>query len=135
MPGFLPFGFAGGLYEHRTGLVRFQARDYDPEIGRWLSKDPIRFNGNDTNLYGYVMQDSVNLIDPSGNFGIPTVGIGDFIRQIKDSLKFKKRLEDFQDKALCKINPDLCKDGRKPDQNPIPPEDPTDENPKNQCNL
>jgi hypothetical protein len=41
-------------------------RDYDPETGRWTSKDPILFNGADTNLYGYVMQDPVNFIDPIG---------------------------------------------------------------------
>jgi hypothetical protein len=28
-PGFQPFGFAGGIYEVDTGLVRFGARDYD----------------------------------------------------------------------------------------------------------
>ncbi len=33
-PGFQPFGFAGGLYDQDTGLVRFGARDYDPETGR-----------------------------------------------------------------------------------------------------
>ena len=65
-PGFLPFGFAGGIYEKETGLVRFGVRDYDPETGRWLSKDPIRFNGGDTNLYGYVIQDPINNIDPPG---------------------------------------------------------------------
>ena len=31
-----------------------------------MSKDPILFAGGDTNLYGYVMQDPINLIDPSG---------------------------------------------------------------------
>jgi hypothetical protein len=31
-----------------------------------LSKDPILFGGGDTNLYGYVMQDPVNWIDPTG---------------------------------------------------------------------
>ncbi len=65
-PGFQPFGFAGGLYDFRTGLVRFGARDYDAETGRWTSKDPILFNGLDTNLYGYVMQDPINFNDPSG---------------------------------------------------------------------
>jgi RHS repeat-associated protein len=65
-PGLQPFGFAGGLYDEGTGLVRFGARDYDPETGRWTSKDPILFGGGDTNLYGYVMSDPVNLIDPSG---------------------------------------------------------------------
>ncbi len=49
-PGFQPFGFAGGLYDRDTGLVRFGARDYDPETGRWTVKDPILFLGNDTNL-------------------------------------------------------------------------------------
>jgi uncharacterized protein RhaS with RHS repeats len=40
-PGFQPFGYAGGLYDRDTGLVRFGARDYDPETGRWTAKDPI----------------------------------------------------------------------------------------------
>ena len=53
-PGFQPFGFAGGHFDHETGLVRFGARDYDAEVGRWLSKDLILFAGGDTNFYGYV---------------------------------------------------------------------------------
>ena len=44
-PGFQPFGFAGGLYDRGTGLVRFGARDYDAETGRWTAKDPIGFAG------------------------------------------------------------------------------------------
>jgi RHS repeat-associated protein len=47
-------------------FVRFGARDYDPEIWRWTPKDPILFAGADTNLYGYVVNDPVNLIDPAG---------------------------------------------------------------------
>jgi len=65
-PGFQPFGFAGGLYDRDTKLVRFGARDYDPEIGRWTVKDPILFAGGDTNLYGYVLNDPVNFLDPPG---------------------------------------------------------------------
>ncbi|WP_374033379.1 RHS repeat-associated core domain-containing protein [Bdellovibrio bacteriovorus] len=61
-----PHGFAGGFYDRNTPLVRFGARDYDPETGRWTSKDPILFNGGDTNLYGYVFSDPVNFIDPTG---------------------------------------------------------------------
>lgn len=40
--------------------------DYDPEAGRWTAKDPIRFVGGDVNLYGYVINEPVNLIDSSG---------------------------------------------------------------------
>ena len=65
-PGFQPFGFAGGLYDQDTKLVRFGARDYDPSSGRWTAKDPIRFTGGDTNLYGYVLDEPINLVDPSG---------------------------------------------------------------------
>ncbi|MEO1303244.1 MAG: RHS repeat-associated core domain-containing protein, partial [Myxococcota bacterium] len=65
-PGFQPFGFAGGLYDQDTDLVRFGARDYDPETGRWTSKDPILFEGGLTNLYSYVGSDPVNLFDSSG---------------------------------------------------------------------
>jgi len=65
-PSFQPFGFAGGLYDTSTGLTRFGARDYDPETGRWTVKDPIRFSGGDSNLYGYTLQDLVNFVDPDG---------------------------------------------------------------------
>lgn len=65
-PGFQPFGFAGGLYDADTGLVRFGARDYDAVTGRWTAKDPIGFAGGDTNLYAYCANDSVNCIDPTG---------------------------------------------------------------------
>jgi RHS repeat-associated protein len=65
-PGFQPFGFAGGLYDQDTKLVRFGARDYNPNIGRWTAKDPWLFNSGDTVLYGYAFTDPVNLADPSG---------------------------------------------------------------------
>jgi RHS repeat-associated protein len=64
-PGFQPFGFAGGLYDPDTGLVRFGARDYDPEVGRWTAKDPVRFEGG-VNLYEYGASDPVNRVDPTG---------------------------------------------------------------------
>jgi RHS repeat-associated protein len=69
-PGFQPFGFAGGLYDRDTKLTRFGARDYDAETGRWTAKDPLLFDGGDTNLYGYVLNDAVNSIDPTGELRI-----------------------------------------------------------------
>jgi RHS repeat-associated protein len=69
-PGFQPFGFAGGLMDRDTQLVRFGARDYDPDTGRWTSKDPVLFAADDTNLYRYGQNDPVNRIDPSGLWGL-----------------------------------------------------------------
>ncbi|MBU0608902.1 MAG: RHS repeat-associated core domain-containing protein, partial [Armatimonadetes bacterium] len=66
-PGFQPFGFAGGLCDADTGLVRFGARDYDAGVGRWTAKDPIVFGGGDTNMYRYVGNAPLDLNDPTGN--------------------------------------------------------------------
>jgi RHS repeat-associated protein len=65
-PGFVPFGFAGGIYDPDAALVRFGKRDYDPNVGRWVSKDPILFGGGQANIYVYVNNDPINWIDPSG---------------------------------------------------------------------
>ena len=62
----IPFGFAGGLQDRDTNLVRFGYRDYLSEIGKWTAMDPIDFAGGDSNLYGYVAGDPVNGIDPWG---------------------------------------------------------------------
>jgi RHS repeat-associated protein len=69
-PGFQPFGFAGGIYDADTGLVRFGARDYDAQVGRWTAKDPVRFDGGDTNLYIYMKGDPISASDPRGTGGV-----------------------------------------------------------------
>ena len=65
-PGFQPFGFAGGLVDDQSGLVRFGARDYDPGTGRWTAKDPIGFDGGAANLYTYVDNDPLSYTDATG---------------------------------------------------------------------
>jgi len=75
-PGFqVPFSFAGGLRDRDTELIRFGARDYDPDVGRWSAKDPIFFVGRDTDLYGYCLNNPINLIDPEGLYSaLPSPG-------------------------------------------------------------
>jgi RHS repeat-associated protein len=66
----LPFGYAGGLFDRATGLVRFGACDYDAETGRWTAKDPIGFNGGDGNFYGYCGNAPVLAIDVTGHIWV-----------------------------------------------------------------
>ena len=61
----VPFGFAGGIYDEVTGLVRFGAREYDARTGRWLSKDEARFGGG-VNFFEYAGGDPVNRVDRTG---------------------------------------------------------------------
>jgi RHS repeat-associated protein len=70
----IPFGFAGGLHDRDTGFVRFGYRDYDPSTGRWTAKDPIGFAGGDADLYGYVLNNPVNFVDPTGEIWIQVAG-------------------------------------------------------------
>jgi RHS repeat-associated protein len=71
-PGFQPFGFAGGLSDQHTGLVRFGLRDYDALTGRWTAKDTIlNYAGEEINLYAYVVNDPLNWVDPWGLMQLP----------------------------------------------------------------
>ncbi len=86
-PGFQPFGYAGGLYDSRTKLVRFGARDYDPNVGRWTTKDPIRFKGKQTNLYVYVGDNPINKVDRQGLGSNPCDQTDDLLKKLLDLLR------------------------------------------------
>ncbi len=65
-PGFQIFGYAGGIYDPATQLVRLGARDYDAAEGRWMSKDPTLFLGGDANLFRYAGNSPLMVRDPTG---------------------------------------------------------------------
>lgn len=44
----------------------YRARHYDPKVGRFISEDPIEFEGGDSNLYTYVFNGPLALTDASG---------------------------------------------------------------------
>jgi len=63
-----PWGFGGGFLDS-TGMVKFGARYYDPNIGRWTQQDPVP--GSITspmslNRYAYAGDNPVNATDESG---------------------------------------------------------------------
>ncbi|HSR52646.1 MAG TPA: RHS repeat-associated core domain-containing protein [Acidobacteriota bacterium] len=72
----LAIGFAGGLADPATGLVRFGTRDYDPRSGRWMSRDPALYDGRQANLYAYAANSPVSLVDPTGAFSIGASAYG-----------------------------------------------------------
>jgi len=61
-----PYGYTGREPDAETGLYYYRARYYDVEAGRFIQSAPIGFGGGDTNLYAYVVNNPINLYDPSG---------------------------------------------------------------------
>ncbi|MGI5170418.1 RHS repeat-associated core domain-containing protein [Spirillospora sp. CA-253888] len=61
-------GFIGGIFDASTGLTHLGARDYDPNTGRFISRDPIVDEGDSQQLNGYTYSNNnpINSMDPTG---------------------------------------------------------------------
>ena len=63
------YQYTGREFDSTTGLQYSRARWYDPNIGRFISEDPIGFGGG-INEYSYVSNNPVNATDPMGLYEI-----------------------------------------------------------------
>jgi RHS repeat-associated protein len=83
------FGYTGhvtqpSLVSGQTELVMTLYRAYDPELGRWLSPDPIEIHSGlvaeflpeGPNLYSYVGNHPLGFADPDGHTAIPLPMVG-----------------------------------------------------------
>ncbi|HNS32320.1 MAG TPA: RHS repeat-associated core domain-containing protein [bacterium] len=67
-----PYRYVGQQYYYSEGDIGLQLlgqRWYDAEIGRFVNRDPIVYNGG-INLYAYVVNNVINLNDPTGEIAI-----------------------------------------------------------------
>jgi RHS repeat-associated protein len=61
-----PFRYTGRESDSETGLYFYRARYYDPQIGRFISEDPIRPARGGPNFYWYAGNSPTDFIDPLG---------------------------------------------------------------------
>ncbi|OAB27482.1 hypothetical protein PMSM_24730 [Paenibacillus macquariensis subsp. macquariensis] len=105
------------MYDSETGLYYQRARYYDPSIGRFINKD--RFEGDITNpltlnQYGYVHNNPLTFIDPTGHFvwfataaigalvGRGISGASNVVSQLKSNgWNVKKTVQKFNKKELA----------------------------------
>jgi RHS repeat-associated protein len=82
--------FAGQYLDAETGLHYNYKRYYDPTTGRYLTPDPIGFEG-DINFFVYVQNNPVNILDALGldpYSNVPIPNAGDFVGVINHFLNF-----------------------------------------------
>ena len=95
----IPFRFQGQYYDEESGLHYNRFRYYDPQIGRFISQDPIGFAGSD-NFYEYAPNPIV-WVDPWGlqkrepNYGRTGCGLKGMVKFqdhhiISDTNKYTK---------------------------------------------
>ncbi|MCX6033147.1 MAG: right-handed parallel beta-helix repeat-containing protein [Chloroflexi bacterium] len=76
-----PFRFTGREWDAESGLYYYRARYYDPQVGRFISRDPQRGRLRQPltlNPYLYARNDPTNLTDPTGEFVAVLVAGGVF---------------------------------------------------------
>jgi len=86
------FQYTGREYDTETNLYFYRARYYDSSLGRFLTEDPLDFDGDGTNFYDYALNDPNVFVDPYGLWHCVADADCNFTPE------FKKGLDRFQ---LC----------------------------------
>ena len=90
--------FSAKYTDGETGLVMYPYRPYLPPIGLWLSRDPIWERGG-LNLFGFVVNDPINDVDPDGRLNVRTLLSG---------VQFGRSFIGVTGCAPTGFGPDLC---------------------------
>jgi len=70
------FTYTAREWDGEVGLFYYRNRFYNPQIGRFISEDPVGFAGGDINLYRYVYDNPTNFTDPEGLWVVQAIGTG-----------------------------------------------------------
>ena len=80
------FQYTGQAWIPEASLYDYRARDYMPSIGRFLQTDPKGYDAGTLNLYGYVGEDPIDRMDPSGLTPIDTSKMSGSDRALGDAI-------------------------------------------------
>ena len=99
------FRFQGHWLESNTDLYHFRARYYDPESGRFVSRDPvdlIETQPESSNPYQFVYNNPLIYSDPTGKFTISEIGVARTVEDILRNLK-TAAVEEIKDRVIDNV--------------------------------
>jgi RHS repeat-associated protein len=81
------FAFAGREWDAATGLYFNRARYYDPDLGRFISVDPLGFDSGESNLYRYARNSPLVYTDPTGTISAVEFAVLEVTSRVVDALE------------------------------------------------
>lgn len=93
-----PWRFASKRHDSETGFVYYGRRYYAPDVGRWVTSDPIGF-ADGPNLYAYVRNNPLTLFDLYG------LAVGDAYR---DSVHVASNINHYLTEPNSRDRKNLC---------------------------
>lgn len=88
--------YTGQRFDDGTGLYYYNARYYDPILGRFVQPDDIisdLLNPQSYNRYSYCVNAPLRYTDPSGHAGVEEEPIGEITSELRESLGYNSRGE------------------------------------------
>jgi RHS repeat-associated protein len=74
--------YAGYRWDSESGVYQVRNRYYHPALGRWITRDPIRYGGRDLNLYAYLANSPVTSSDTLGLYCARAKNCGPDVGQV-----------------------------------------------------
>ena len=112
--------YTGREFDPETGLYYFRNRYYDASLGRFVSRDPIGYEGSPWNLYQYVGSRALSHEDPSGLYGtMPGYGPGWDRSACCDGKRFDTNRQGCCSKTIYNTANECCESGSVVRKEPI----------------
>jgi RHS repeat-associated protein len=96
-----PFLYTARESDSDIGLYSYRARYFHQAVGRFVNEDPIRFNGQDVNLFRFVRNRPTKYVNPRGLLVIDPDFDGNCLPDLQKALEIVTRVAKRDPRCNC----------------------------------